>query len=267
MRIALLSDIHGNRLALEAVLADAGSLGVDAYLVLGDHVAVGPEPVAVIERLTGLENATFVRGNTDRYLVAGEVPYPGPDDLKAHPDLTEHMPRIVESYDWTRSRIAARGWSGWLAALPLEQRTMLPDGTPLLAVHAAPGTDDGQGLHPGRSNEELAELVAGCEAELVCVGHTHQPVDRRLVGTRVVNPGSVSNPIGHDLRASYAVIDASDTGYDLHHRRVPYDHQEFMESARRIGHPAAEFIAYLQLGGRKGRTPHSDHQELTMREG
>ena len=48
MRIALLSDIHGNRLALEAVLADAGSLGVDAYLVLGDHVAVGPEPVAVI---------------------------------------------------------------------------------------------------------------------------------------------------------------------------------------------------------------------------
>ena len=77
MRIALLSDIHGNPLALDAVLADiAAQGGVDTYWVLGDFSSLGYDPVGVLERVTALPNASFTRGNHDRYTVTGERPGP-----------------------------------------------------------------------------------------------------------------------------------------------------------------------------------------------
>jgi len=76
MRIALLSDIHGNSLALDAVLADIATVGVDGYWILGDIVALGPDPVGVLQRLSTLQNCYFIRGNTDRYLVTGDGSVP-----------------------------------------------------------------------------------------------------------------------------------------------------------------------------------------------
>jgi predicted phosphodiesterase len=75
MRLAILSDIHGNPLALDAVLADIQSLGeVDAYWLLGDFAALGYDPVTPLEKVTALPHASFTRGNTDRYVVAGDLP-------------------------------------------------------------------------------------------------------------------------------------------------------------------------------------------------
>ncbi|HEV2659453.1 MAG TPA: metallophosphoesterase, partial [Ktedonobacteraceae bacterium] len=77
MRIALLSDIHGNTLALDAVLADIAEQGeVDRYWILGDFSSLGYDPVGVLERITKLPNVSFVRGNHDRYTVTGERPGP-----------------------------------------------------------------------------------------------------------------------------------------------------------------------------------------------
>jgi hypothetical protein len=77
MRIALLSDIHGNPIALDAVLDDVQDQGgVDAHWELGDLAAIGYDPVGVLERLVALPNVQFARGNTDRYLVTGERPPP-----------------------------------------------------------------------------------------------------------------------------------------------------------------------------------------------
>ena len=77
MRIALLSDIHGNPIALDAVLVDVQAQGgVSGYWILGDLAAIGYDPVGVLERLKALPNACFVRGNTDRYVVTGERPNP-----------------------------------------------------------------------------------------------------------------------------------------------------------------------------------------------
>lgn len=127
---------------------------------------------------------------------------------------------IEASFSWTTDRLRPTHWLSWLADLDLERRCELPDGSRLLAVHASPGTDDGQGIHPGQSNAQMRELVGGCEAELVCTGHTHQPVDRRLADVRVVNLGCVSNPLGPDLRASYVVLQADADGVAVRHRRV-----------------------------------------------
>jgi len=75
--IALLSDIHGNPIALDAVLEDIQQQGgADQYWILGDLAAIGHDPVGTLEKLARLPNATFVRGNTDRYLVTGERPGP-----------------------------------------------------------------------------------------------------------------------------------------------------------------------------------------------
>ncbi len=77
MKNALLSDIHGNSVELDAVLEDIKSQGdVDAYWILGDLVAIGPDPVGVLQRLSILPNARFIRGNTDRYVVTGDRPHP-----------------------------------------------------------------------------------------------------------------------------------------------------------------------------------------------
>jgi predicted phosphodiesterase len=76
MRIAVLSDVHGNLDALDAVLADARSQGADGYWFVGDYAAIGPEPVAVLERIASLDGARFTRGNTDRYVTTGEGPSP-----------------------------------------------------------------------------------------------------------------------------------------------------------------------------------------------
>lgn len=264
MRIALLSDVHGNLVALDAVLADARSVGVDAYWVLGDLVAIGPEPVAVLERLASLEHATFVRGNTDRYVVTGEGPPPSLAQALGDPGLVSLYARVTASFAWTRGFVTAHGWLDWLARLSLDARLVLPDGSRLLGVHASPGTDDGEGMHPGQSAAELARLVAGCDADLVCAGHTHQPLDLRVGDVRVVNLGSVSNPRAPDLRASYALLYASPQGARIEHRRVAYDHAAFLRELERTRHPEAEFIRSFQRGAMHARSPHPDHADLVQ---
>ena len=202
MRIALLSDIHGNPIALDAVLNDIQSSGVDAYWILGDLAAIGYDPIGALERLAALPNAAFVRGNTDHYLVAGTLPGPTPEQVMADPRLMPKLVEVAQSFAWTQGIVTVAGWLDWIAALPVEQRLMLPDGTRLLGVHASPGNFDGHGIHPGLSETDLQATIAGCEAELVCVGHTHVPMDLRVDDVHVINLGSVSNPLPHHLRAS-----------------------------------------------------------------
>src|SRR5712691_2083255 len=90
MRLAIFSDIHGNPLALDAVLADIQSQGeVDAYWVLGDFAALGYDPVTPLEKITALSHASFTRGNTDRYVVTGDLPVQPEKALKDKERLQE----------------------------------------------------------------------------------------------------------------------------------------------------------------------------------
>lgn len=251
MRIALLSDIHGNPIALDAVMADIQSQGgADTYWVLGDLAAIGHDPVGVLERLVELPNVRFTRGNTDRYVVTGERPSPTFAAVESDPRLLPLLVDVAQSFAWTQGAITAAGWLEWLAALPFEQRGALPDGTRLLGIHGAPGSDE-RGVHPGLSKAKLRSLFAGCAADLVCVGHTHWPMDIHSDGVRVVNLGSVSNPLPPDLRASYVILEANDAGYRLQHRLVDYDHQAVIAAAQQVRHPVAGYIARYMVGQRR----------------
>ena len=194
---------------------------------------------------SALPSVSFIRGNTDRYVVCGDVPEPYPEEAFRDPSLLPRVIEIARNFTWTQGCVAGAGWLDWLAALPLEHRIDLPGGRRLLAVHGSPGDDGGRGLPPSLTDEELDALVADAEADIVCVGHTHDAFARRTPsGVLVINPGSISNPKPPDLRASYAILD----GDVVTHRRVDYDREQVIEQLRRVRHPAADFLIGLQHG-------------------
>lgn len=252
MRIALFSDIHGNSIALDAVLADIRAQGdVDETWVLGDYAAIGYDPVGVLQRLTQLPNTRFVRGNTDRYVATGELPRPTIVDVEQDATLLPVLLQTTRSFAWTQGAMSSNGWLDWLAQLSVEQRLTLPDGTRMLGVHASAGKDDGRGAYPGIGEAELAGLMQGCNADLVFVGHTHGFVDMTVNGIRVVNPGSVSNSFPPDLRAGYVILEADERGYRVTPHRVEYDCDAVIAAVRKSQHPATEFIVRYMLGQNK----------------
>ncbi len=248
MKLALMSDMHGNRHAVEAVVADATEQGVDSWWVLGDLAAIGPDPVRTVELIANLPRVHITRGNTERYILTDERPPPLAEDVIAEPALLELYGSIQRSFAWTAGALAGHDWLGWLRGLPLEVRAHLPDGTAVLGVHATPGRDDGDGITPHRDEAELRRDLADAKAQLVFAGHTHQPTDRYVDEVRAVNLGSVSNPVTDDLRASYVVVHADRHGHEVEHRRVAYGRQAFLDAVARSDHPAADFIASFQRG-------------------
>ncbi len=101
MRIGLLSDVHGNRHALEAVLVDAAAREIDAWWVLGDLAAIGPDPVGTVEVLANLPRAEFVRGNTDRYVLSDDRPSPHAEEVAENPELLPLFAVVQRSFAWT----------------------------------------------------------------------------------------------------------------------------------------------------------------------
>jgi predicted phosphodiesterase len=248
LKIAILADIHGNTMALDNVLKDAEAIGVEEYWFLGDYAAIGYDPVGVLERITNLPHTRFIHGNTDRYLVTGEQPWMQLDEAIKDLALARTHVEVSRSFAWTTGAVGTTGWLSWFKELPLDLRFNLSNGTRVLAVHAAPGTDDGMGISVNTSDEELCMLVEEADAELILVGHTHLPFDRMAGKIRVVNPGSVSNPFPPDLRASYAILEAGEQGYTIHHRRVDYDRVAVIQAVREANHPALDYIERFMKG-------------------
>ena len=243
MRIALLADIHGNELALNAVLRDIEARGgVNAYWILGDLVALGPQPVQVLEILSELPNTRFIRGNTDRYVVSGDRPSPSIEEAKTNSELMGALVEVANTFAWTQGMVTARGWLPWLQELPVEMRIELPDGTRFLGVHASPGRDDGSGIGSHMNAAEIAPLMQDCAADLVCVGHTHCPFEHRVDGVHVVNPGAVSLSVAADKGASYFLLGAAKKGYSVQHYSVPYDRAAVIDQLNRLRHPGRGYL-------------------------
>jgi predicted phosphodiesterase len=250
MRLAMLSDIHGNPLALDAVLADIQRQGeVDAYWALGDFSALGYDPLTPLEQLAALPHASFTRGNTDRSVVRDDLPI-SPEKALQEPPLLPQIIEMARGFAWTRGYLSAAGWLDWLANLPLEVRLTLPDGTRLLGVHASPGRDDGPGFQPRHSDDELARRLAGSEAGVVIVGHTHVPLDRQVGNVRVINLGSVSNPVTPGLQATYALLEVNEHGYSIQLRRVEYDHEAVINAIEQSHYPTPSFLISFIRGER-----------------
>jgi predicted phosphodiesterase len=202
MRHGVIADLHGNEVALRAVLDDAASCGVDRWWALGDLVLFGPRPAEVLGLLLDT-----------------------------------------------------------LMSLPSELRLNLPDGTRVLGVHASPSADDGPGIEPGISDQQLGRLLAGCAADIVIGGHTHSAADRVVGGIRALNPGSAGIPQNPgqagwlllELTAEHAPHPATASGLRAEHRTVPFDVDAVVLDLRARLHPNAEFLEAILTGQRPQR--------------
>lgn len=260
MRLGVIADIHGNDVALRAVLADADRFGVDRWWALGDLVLFCPRPVEVLERLQSLPGIGMLRGNTDRYVLTGEQPDPHATaaDAARSVDLVERFANMAAGIAWTRGVLDQAGLLACLTALPRQLRCQLPSGTTVLGVHASPQADDGQGIEPDIAGERLQALLAGCGADVVIGGHTHFVTDRLVDGIRALNPGSVGIPRTPGA-AGWLLLDDDGDVLSVTHRSVPFDVDAVVSDLQRRRHPNTEFIASVLMGQREQlRTPVAD---------
>jgi diadenosine tetraphosphatase ApaH/serine/threonine PP2A family protein phosphatase len=169
-------------------------------------------------------------------------PSPSLDEVRDNPQLLSSLVEVANTFAWTQGMVTAAGWLEWLRDLPLEVTSTLPDGTRFLGVHATPGRDDGHGILPDMKPTEIAELVASCNADLVCVGHTHRPSDQRSSGVHIVNLGAVSLSLAEDKYSSYVLLEARQDGYQVQHRRVLYDRSAVIDQLNEVRHPGRSYL-------------------------
>ena len=242
MRIALLSDIHGNSVAFDAVLGDIESQGgVDSYWILGDHANQGYDPVGVVERINNLPETRCVTGNTDRYVVKGGRRGPSLKRLLKDHSLMAQLESVEQGNRWARGALTARGWFEWIRDLPFEQRMTLPDGTRLLGVHASL-VNDVLGILEDSTEEELRAKFPDSLADLIFAGHTHAEADLTFSGVRYVTLGSIANSLTSDRRACYSILEATESGYEIIRRRVEFDYDQVMAGIKASHHPSQKWL-------------------------
>lgn len=225
MRTALIADIHGNLVALRAVLEDAEQRGAARIICLGDVAATGPQPLEAIETIAEL-GCDVVMGNTDEWLIA-------PADEAIEDDDTR---RIVEIDLWAHDQLRPPH----LAALRGYRPLVELDG--LLCYHGSPRSNT-EVLLPETPDSELAQMLDGHTALVMAGGHTHTAMLRRHRGSLVINPGSVGMPFeqvtGGGFRnppwAEYAIV----SGAQVEFRRVPVDVDAIASAALASGMPNA----------------------------
>jgi len=233
VKLALISDIHSNLEALDAVIADARAQGADAFACLGDIVGYGADPVACLERVQSLAPIAVIQGNHDAYAA---------DER----DLGDFNPLASKATVWTRRQLTAEQRS-WLAGLPLEARI----GREITLVHANPSEPDSWAYVRFPADGALALLDQ--KTRLCFYGHTHLPMAFRQLDDTVlqltadaynlatgerwlVNVGSVGQPRDGDWRAAYSLLDEDGDRLSVH--RVEYDLATCQQKIVAAGLPA-----------------------------
>ncbi len=248
MKYALLSDVHGNLPALEAVLADIDARpNMGAIFHLGDLVGYAPWPneVVALLRERGIQG---IAGNYDS-TTATDYKHCG---CKYEDPRQEELSHL--SYAWTRAHVSVET-KRYLGALPfrLDVRPLGGHvaGPKLILVHGNPvlntvyWTED----RPDRFCSQMAEIAGAKGGDVVAFGHTHKPWHRVLEGIHFVNTGSVGRPKDGDWRAGYVLLDMGEAEPLVEVIRVEYDVQRAAAAIRESELPD-EFAEYLMTGGK-----------------
>jgi putative phosphoesterase len=235
MRVAVVSDIHANLTALDAVIADLRTTRPDLVVQGGDLMSGGPRPAEVIDRIREM-NWPGVYGNSDEMLWA---PHRVSETLQA-PHLQQTRDLVLT---YTRpATLEAIGDErlAWLRTLPLRW-----SGHDVTVVHAVP--DDAWRVVSANAPDEDMERVYGVlRSTRVLYGHIHLPFVRRLATFTLVNTGAVSLSFDGDTRAAYALVD--DDRIEI--RRVEYDIEEEIRLLLRSDDPFAQSTAETLRTGR-----------------
>jgi predicted phosphodiesterase len=266
-RLAVLSDIHGNLPALEAVLADLAHLRpVDQVIVAGDVINWGPFSAGVMERVAR-EGWTAIRGNNEYYL----LDYDTPRAPEAWRDRNQWA-----MLEWLRGQLAGR-WQTTIAAWADTLSLRFPDAPAIRVVHGSARANT-EPLYPQAPEAELAERLKGVEEPTVIAGHTHLAMERRVPrpalngrndSWQVFNPGSVGVPLDGEHVGRYLLLEGDARGWRGTFRAVPidpapvlaeFDRQGFVEQIGLVGHFVQEEFRHARLELQPFLNWHRTHQ-------
>ena len=222
MKIAVISDIHGNMEALNSVLEDIKINNCDKIFCLGDYAMAGPEPVETIERFLELRHQldiTMIQGNTD-WMIANYTEEVYNAIKEAAPVMAEALKNDFEIIPDTQRE--------FLKNLP-EKLQVEENGVKILLVHGSPRKNN-ENILPDTPLKEVEKIVQGVDADVVLCGHTHMPCGFRTSNKiTVVNAGSVGRPFTNEPKSCYLLLNINNGKCLFEHKFVEYDNKKASE--------------------------------------
>ncbi|QGQ95321.1 metallophosphoesterase [Paenibacillus psychroresistens] len=238
MRVAFISDIHGNAVALEEVLTDIAKKNIDKIYVLGDLCYRCPEPKRALDLIRAL-NTDVIKGNADEWVIRavrlGEVP-----------DKALEMMNLER--DWVKSQLEQPDLD-YLEQLPTEINFCM-EGINIHLFHATPDSLF-EFILPGVDDETLHSklMSANEDAQIYIYGHIHRSYIRYLRGKIVINTGSVGLPFDGLALASYAIVEIVEGNISTSIERVSYDVEKVAEQYKALNYPNAEMMIKILRNG------------------
>lgn len=219
MKIAILSDIHGNMIALNAVMDDIQKNRCDKTFFLGDYALAGPEPAPTVDycmHLSTYNNIEMIQGNTDKMIAEYN------DDM--YDNLSSVAPIMANALKEDVS-ILNDNQKSFLRDLP-PYKLLEEEGVKILLVHGSPRKNN-EDILPDTPPQKVEEMVKDCEATIVLCGHTHIPCGFQTLNKKtVINVGSVGRPFTENPKSCYLILDINNGKFVIEHKFVRYDNRK-----------------------------------------
>lgn len=242
MKIAVISDIHGNMQALDAVLTDIKKENCEKIFCLGDLAMAGPQPNETIDMVKLLRkdgDFELIQGNTDEYL--------GKNSDEMYQTIAKANPIMASAYNEDRKVITEENLE-FLKTLP-PQKTIEINGVKILLVHGSPRANN-ENIFPEMDLEKIEEMLKGVDADLIFCGHTHQPCGYQTnTKQTVVNVGSVGRPLNEQPKACYLLLEIVENSGEFYveHKLINYDKQKASELLKQRGFEGSDKLAAMLI--------------------
>ena len=237
MKIAVISDIHANLIALKTVLEDIKKQNCDKIFCLGDLAMAGPQPVETVDFIMKQTDWTIIQGNTDKLIVdySSEL---FENMMNTFPLMAKALREDV--------KVLSEDQKEFLRKLP-PQKELEIEGVKILLVHGSPRRNN-EDILPNLPIEQVEKIIDGVKADLILCGHTHMPAGYQTnTKQTVINDGSVGRPMTEDLKACYLILDIKNGGFTAEHRLLDYDREKAAEIMRERNFDGAEGIANMLI--------------------
>jgi len=225
IKIAVLSDIHGNGIALNYVVEDIKRQNINKIIILGDVVMKGPMPMQVLEGLKKFDVLAWIKGNTEMWF----------EEINENwiPE-TNREKELYSYYMYAREKMKPEDIA-FINNLPLEYK-LTCNSVKILCVHGTPKSiiEAIDGTVPV---EDIKEIIKDVDEDVILCGHSHCSFIGEVQGKKIFNTGSIGNSLDGDNRASYGILDFTDENVQLINRRISYSIKELVEVAEKNNFP------------------------------
>ncbi len=220
MKVGILSDVHGNDVALQAVINDFKKEYIEKVIYLGDLVAGGPNPKNSLELLKKLEIISWIKGNTDSKY----------EEIIDYWKLQNNVEKKLSDYYLYALKELKYEDIEYLIEKPVQESIDL-EGWKVLCVHGSP-RQQMEKMGEEIDKEKLSEIIVGVKEDIILCGHSHRPSIIEINGKTIVNVGSVGIPFDGDNRSSYVILNIDKKNYSFNFKRVEYDIEKIINEAK-----------------------------------